>query len=98
VLDEVRQVLQPLVMLRIVDDRAIFTELKPPPFDLVGAGDVSTTLLLDAPHVRRRAYSRASSNVANPPTVCFDSFSGALNISTTRTESVIAALAPVFQG
>jgi len=48
VLDAVRQVLQ-LVMLRIVDDRAIFTGLKPPPFDLVGAGDVSTTLLLDGP-------------------------------------------------
>jgi len=70
-------------MLRIVDDRAIFTGLKPPPFDLVGAGDVSTTLLLDGPP---RPAPRASSSVANPPTVCFDSFSGALNISTTRTE------------
>ena len=48
-LDEVRQVLQPLVLLRIVNDRAIFTELTPPPFDLVGAGDVSTTLLLEGP-------------------------------------------------
>jgi hypothetical protein len=28
----------------------------------------------------------ALSKLANPPTVCFDSFSGALNISTTRTE------------
>jgi hypothetical protein len=73
-------------MLRIVNDRAIFTELKPPPFDLVGAGGVSTTLLSADPQVRRRAYSRASSSVANPPTVCLDSFSGALNISTTMAE------------